>query len=243
LLRVLGVLVLVAGLFAVMVVLLWLAQTPGGAPMVGSLRSLFAINSVQVWWYITRAAGLTSYFLLWLSMVWGMAIPSKFFQSVLAGAFAYDFHEFLSLLGLGFVILHVIVLMFDHYLPLSIWQIVIPFTDSYRPLWVGFGIIAFYLFLLVTVTFYMRRTIGATAFRAIHWTSVLGYIGATLHGLFAGTDSALAASKSLYVGSFLIVFFLFTYFLVAAALNKRERARSPAQGKAVKRHSDGFRSS
>ncbi len=219
---------LAGGLFVGIMIALWFMQTPQGAPVAYSLQSLFAMNTVQAWWYITRAAGLMSYFLLWLSMVWGMVIPTKFFQGVVEGTFAYDFHEFLSLLGLGFVLLHVIVLMLDQYLPFSIAEITIPFIDSYRPLWVGLGIIGFYLFLLVTVTFYMRRTIGLKAFRAFHVLSIVGYLGATLHGLFAGTDSALPVAKFLYAGTFLIVSFLTVYWLVFGALAKREQASAEA---------------
>ena len=52
-------------------------------------------------------------------MVWGFAIPSKIFQPILEGILSYDFHEHLSLLGLGLVILHVVVLMFDKFLPVQ----------------------------------------------------------------------------------------------------------------------------
>ena len=242
-LKAFGVLTLAGGVFIGIVTTLWFTQTPQGMPVARSLQSLFAMNTVQAWWYITRAAGLTSYFLLWLSMVWGMVLPTKFFQGIVEGTFAYDFHEFLSLLGLGFVLLHVIVLMLDQYLPFSIWEIVIPFIDAYRPLWVGFGIIGFYLFLLVTVTFYMRKTIGMKAFRAFHVLSIIGYIGATLHGLFAGTDSALPVTKFLYAGTFLIVSFLTMYWLVFVALAKREQARAEAARIATHRRAQRLRQS
>jgi len=131
----------------------------------------------------------------------------------------------------------------DQYLPFSIWEIVIPFIDAYRPLWVGFGIIGFYLFLLVTVTFYMRKTIGMKAFRAFHVLSIIGYIGATLHGLFAGTDSALPVTKFLYAGTFLIVSFLTMYWLVFVALAKREQARAEAARIATHRRAQRLRQS
>lgn len=182
------------------------------------------MDTVQAWWYITRAAGLTSYLLLWLSMVWGMAIPTKIFHPTMEGAQSYDFHEFLSLLGLGFVLLHVIVLMFDQFLPFTIWQVLIPFTDSYRPLWVGLGIIGAYLSLLVTVTFYMRKIIGSKAFRGIHMLSIAGYLGATLHGLFAGTDSALPVTRIMYAGTFLVILFFTVYWIVMGAIAKHEQA-------------------
>ena len=224
-LKFLGIIGLVGSTFIGMMALLWFYQTPAGGSLAQSLQSLFAMDTVQAWWYVTRAAGLTSYLLLWLSMVWGLAISTKFFHPTVDGTYSYDFHEFLSLLGLGFVLLHVIVLMFDQFLPFSIWQILIPFVDSYRPLWVGLGIIGFYLSLLVTITFYLRKVIGSKAFRSIHVLSLFGYLGATLHGLFAGTDSALPIAKLLYGGTFLIIIFLTIYWLVMSKLNKREKAQ------------------
>jgi predicted ferric reductase len=223
-------------IFVGLLALLWFSQTTSGASWGNSLQSLFAMDTVQAWWYVTRAAGLTSYFLLWLSMIWGMAISTKFFHPTVDGTYSYDFHEFLSLLGLGFVLLHVVVLMFDQFLPFSIWQIMVPFIDTYRPLWVGLGIIGFYLSLLVTVTFYLRKIIGAQAFRRIHALSLIGYLGATLHGLFTGTDSVLPVAKLLYGGTFLVILFLTIYWLVTLGLNKSEKSREKARLIAVQRN-------
>ena len=153
---------------ALMLAFVLILQTPAGSTVSQAMNSLFALDSVQMWWYVTRAAGLTGYFLLWLSMAWGLAIANKILHPAIEGSFTYDFHEFLSLLGIGFILLHVIVLLFDRFLPFNVAQTVIPFIDTYRPFWVGLGIIGFYLFLLVTLTFYMRKAIGMKAFRSIH---------------------------------------------------------------------------
>jgi len=222
-LRPAAIVLLVGLIFLATLLILWLSQSAGGVPVTGLLASLFGMDTVQSWWYVTRAAGLTPYFLLWLSMVWGMGISTKIFHSAVDGTYTYDFHEFLSLLGLGFVVLHVVVLMLDKYLPFSLVQVLVPFIDPYRPLWVGLGIIGFYIFLLVTVTFYIRSRIGTQAFRSIHVISLLGYLGATLHGLYAGTDSALPVTKLLYIGTLLVVVFLTVYWLVLGALTKTER--------------------
>src|SRR5512135_1754957 len=177
------------------------------------LSALFAVNSIQFWWYITRAAGLMGYFLIWLSTAWGLVVSSKILDGFVERTFTYDFHEFLSWLGLAFIGVHVIVLMADNYLPYNIWQILIPFLSPYRPLWVGIGVIAFYLVLLVTITFYLRSRVGMKTFRAIHLLSFLSYLGATVHGLFAGTDSSLPVMQLLYQVTFLITIFLTVYWL------------------------------
>jgi predicted ferric reductase len=209
-----GTIVLVGAIFAGMLVAISLGQSFGNAGFAGMLGSLFAMDSVQLWWYVTRASGLTGYFLLWLSMVWGFAIPTGFMKPVLENVFSYDFHEHLSLVGLGFVLIHLLVLLFDQYLPFSILQLLVPFIDTYRPLWVGLGIISFYVLLLVTFTFYLRQRIGAKTFRSIHVLSLVSYLGTTLHGLFAGTDSALPVAVLLYAGTFLMIVFLTAYWLI-----------------------------
>ena len=226
-----------------MVAFVLILQTPAGSNLSQAMNSLFALDSVQMWWYVTRAAGLTGYFLMWLSMAWGLAIANKILHPAVEGSFTYDFHEFLSLLGIGFILLHVIVLIFDRFLPFNVLQTLIPFIDTYRPFWVGLGIIGFYLFLLVAVTFYMRKTIGMQAFRSIHALSLIGYLGATLHGLFAGTDSALWVTKLLYAITFIVIIFLTAYWLVVVSLNKREKAETAAKAAAAKRQSQRLRPS
>jgi sulfoxide reductase heme-binding subunit YedZ len=218
-----GTILLVGLIFAGMLIAIVLGQSLGGTSFAQRLGSLFALNSTQIWWYVTRASGLTGYFLLWLSMVWGFAIPTGLARPLLENVFSYDFHEHLSLLGLGFVMVHVGVLLFDKYLPFNIIQLLIPFIDPYRPFWVGLGIISFYILFVVTFTFYLRQKIGAKLFRSIHVLSLVSYLGTTLHGLFAGTDSALPMTMVLYAGTFLVVIFLTVYWLILRTWDKNEK--------------------
>jgi len=230
-----AIVLLVGIIFVAMLAAITLGGTLGGGSATEKIRSFLGLDTTQIWWYVTRAAGLTGYILLWLSMVWGLAIPSKIIQPVLDGTFTYDFHEYLSLLGLGFVLLHIVVLLLDQYLPFTLVQLLIPFTDSYRPFWVGIGILSFYLLLVVTFTFYIRQVIGTQAFRAIHLFSLIAYLGATLHGLFAGTDSALPVTMVLYAGTFLVVLFMTVYWLVMRRVGKEDDepsyAAPPARGR------------
>ena len=197
--------------------------------LINLISNLFAIDSLQFWWYLTRAAGLMGYFLIWLSTAWGLVVSSKILDPVMERTFTYDFHEYLSWLGLAFIAAHVIVLMADKYLPYTIWQVLIPFLSPYRPLWVGIGVIAFYLFLLVTITFYLKAKIGAEAFRKIHYLSLVAYFGATLHGLYAGTDSVLPIANLLYKGTFLITLFLVVYWIVLLYFRKQDAEKLKMQ--------------
>lgn len=207
--------------------------------IINSLSNLFAINSLQFWWYFTRAAGLMGYFLIWLSTAWGLVVSSKILDPIMERGFSYDFHEFLSWLGLAFIGLHVSVLMADKYLPYSIWQVLIPFLSPYRPVWVGVGIIAFYLSLLVTITFYLKQKIGMDTFRKIHYLSLVSYVGATLHGLYAGTDSVLPIANLLYKGTFLVTLFLIVYWIILLYFRKEEEKKLRLQQLKEKQRNKG----
>ena len=193
--------------------------------LINFISNLFSIDSLQFWWYLTRAAGLMGYFLIWLSTAWGLVVSSKILDSILERTFTYDFHEYLSWLGLAFIGIHVVVLMADKYLPYTIWQVLIPFLSPYRPFWVGIRVIAFYLSLLVTITFYLKTKIGMAAFRKIHYLSLVAYLGATFHGLYAGTDSVLPIANLLYKGTFLITLFLVIYWIVLLYFRKQEEEK------------------
>jgi sulfoxide reductase heme-binding subunit YedZ len=221
----------IISVFATLIVLLLIlfgalfSLTPSGQAAGQWLNWFFALDSVQLWWYVTRASGIMAYLLLWFSMLLGLGVTSKSFDQLLDRLFTYDFHQFISLLSIAFVVLHVAVLLLDRYMPYSVWQILIPFISPYRPIWVGIGVIGFYLTLLVTITFYLRKQIGMRAFRLIHVLSLVGYLGATLHGIYAGTDSPLPAMQLLYKGTSLVVIFLTIFWLVLLALKKLEARR------------------
>jgi predicted ferric reductase len=213
-------LLLVAACVIASLVIQWVGQTSYGAQTGQFITWLLATDRSQVTWYVTRSAGIVAYLLLWLSTLWGLAVPSKILGGMLHGSFTFDFHEFISLLAIGFLAVHVGILLFDKYLTFSLIQILLPFLSTYRPVWVGIGILSLYTVILVTVTFYLRGRIGTKAFRAIHTLSLLGFFGAALHGLFAGTDSALPAMQLIYAGSFASVVFLGAYWLIDAGIKK-----------------------
>ena len=214
-------------LVAVALVVATLAlETPGVASLASFLKSAFATDSVQTMWYITRAAGMTAYLLFWLSTAWGLAVSSKILDNLLHRSFTYEFHQFLSLLAIGFTGLHIVVLMFDRYLPYSWAQILVPFISPYRPFWIGLGVIGLYLTLLVTITFYLRGRIGMKAFRVIHVFSLLAYLGVLVHSVMSGSDSSLTSVLLLYVITFLVTIFLMVYWIYLAVQKNRQKKQA-----------------
>lgn len=166
-------------------------------------------------WYLSRASAFAAYVLLWWSMITGLSITNRLARLWPGGPAAADLHEHASLLGLGFGVLHALVLLGDSYIGYTLPQILIPFGGSYLTLWVGLGQIGLYLMALVTFSSYIRRWIGARSWRAIHFLSFLLFALSVLHGVFSGTDSSLPWAFWIYVGTSASVLAMTIYRLVA----------------------------
>ncbi|MEI7768866.1 MAG: hypothetical protein WCI67_02700 [Chloroflexales bacterium] len=183
----------------------------------GGLAALgAALLSQHSAWYLSRSSAFAAYVLLWWSMILGLSITSKAARAWPGGPAAADLHEHASLLGLGFGALHALTLMGDQYIGYSLTQILVPFTGSYMPLWVGLGQVSIYLMALVTVTFYLRRFIGRRAWRAIHLLSFLVFALTLGHGVFSGSDSGMLWAFWMYIGTGASVLGMTLYRILAS---------------------------
>lgn len=199
-----------AGLAILVAVGLMLAGQAGG--IAALIAALVGQHSA---WHLSRASAFVAYVLLWWSMILGLSITNRLARLWPGGPAATDLHEHASLLGLGFGVLHALVLLGDSYIGYTLPQILLPFGGSYQTLWVGLGQIGLYLMALVAFSFYFRRWIGARAWRTIHFLSFVVFVLALLHGLFSGTDSSLPWAIWMYVSTGASVLAMTVYRIVA----------------------------
>jgi DMSO/TMAO reductase YedYZ heme-binding membrane subunit len=132
-------------------------------------------------------------------------------------------HQDLASFGVGLAAIHGMLLALDKSVPFSLAQIAVPGLAPYAPMWVAVGQVAFYLMAAVLASFYLRRRIGQRAWRLFHYLTFFAFIGATAHGLGAGTDSASPWAWWLYVGSSVVVVFLFVYRVASAVAGRSAR--------------------
>jgi methionine sulfoxide reductase heme-binding subunit len=180
----------------------------------------------QAYWFLARAGGIVSYLLLWLATCWGIIMSSKLLKGIISPGLAFSLHEFLPLLGILFAAMHALVLLGDSYISFDMQQLLIPFTSSYKPFWTGLGTIAFYSFIVLTASFYVRKQIGQKSWRVLHYTSYVAFLLALTHGLMAGTDSGAAAMRGLYLVTGGISLFLLYYRLLSRALDSSRSRQS-----------------
>ena len=198
-------------------VLLMLLAVAGGAIaaafvlpawLPGLTESLLG-SEPKAFWYLARVTGVVAYVLLWLSIVFGMVVSNKMAKLWNGGPTAVELHQFITWLAIAFGLFHALILMGDKYIRASLTQVLAPFAYAgYETFWVGIGQVAFYLCILVAVSFYARKQMGYRAWRWLHYVSFVVYLMLTAHGIFAGTDTAQPAVLGMYIVSSVTVYFL-----------------------------------
>ncbi|NMO53189.1 ferric reductase [Actinoplanes sp. TBRC 11911] len=139
-------------------------------------------------WYFGRGSGVVSLVLLSLVVALGVAARSGRTPFGLPRFAVSMLHRNVGLTAVVFLSGHVLSLLFDPYAQLRVFDLVVPFAGNYRPLWLGLGTVGLDLLAAIVVTSLLRRRIGASGWRAVHWLAYLCWPVALLHGLGTGTD-------------------------------------------------------
>jgi len=148
------------------------------------------VLAVNVSWYVARSAGLVGWALLTASVLWGLLLSTK--ATVLGRrprpAWTLDLHRYLGGLATIFTCVHVLAIVADSYVHFGLLDVLVPFSSSWRPVAVAWGIVAMYLLAAVELTSLARKHLSRRVWRATHMASIPLYLFATVHAVSAGTD-------------------------------------------------------
>lgn len=152
-------------------------------------------------WLLARSSGIVAYLLLAAAMTAGLLVRSRAGVPGLRPAPLVLAHRQLTLLALLAVGVHVAALVADTYVDISPLALIVPGLVPYRPVWSALGVIALWLLLVVQVSSWLRRRIGAGTWRALHLAAYGVFALATAHGVAAGTDTARPWVLAVYAGA------------------------------------------
>ena len=159
----------------------------------------------SAYWYLTRGTGVVALILLTLSVALGVANVRRL-RTERVPRFVIDaVHRNVSLLAMAFLLIHILTSVLDSFAPISLVNAVIPFTGSYRPLWLGLGAVAFDLLLAVVITSLVRQRFGYRTWRAIHWAAYASWPVALLHGLGTGSDTKTGWMLTIFGGCVIVM--------------------------------------
>jgi predicted ferric reductase len=150
---------------------------------------LVALATPKFVWYLMRGSGFVALGLFTLTTLFGVLGISRWENARWPRFLTASLHRNVSLLALCFLAIHVMTALVDQWVGLGFIGAVVPFVSTYRPFWVGLGVLAADLLLAVVATSLLRRHIRYRAWRFVHWGAWLMWPLAVSHALGSGTDT------------------------------------------------------
>ncbi len=145
-------------------------------------------------WEVTRASAFVAFGCYTLSVTWGILIASRTLPAPAKPEF--DYHRFLSSLGLAATVVHVATVLIHHANGVH-WPAL--FYVGARPAAVA-GVTATWLIVLLPLSFALKRRkrLSTGAWRRLHYLGYAVWAIALLHALGAGTDTRSPAALAGY---------------------------------------------
>jgi sulfoxide reductase heme-binding subunit YedZ len=156
-------------------------------------------------WYATRGLGLVLLLTLTATVALGIVTSVRWRSESWPRFVTGELHRNLSLIGLTLLPLHGLAVVLDSYAHLGLRDIAIPFASAYRPLWLGLGVLAGELLIVVVLTSLVRGLLGHRLWRLLHWTVYAAWPLALLHGLGTGSDTRAGWALAVYAACVAVV--------------------------------------
>ena len=120
----------------------------------------------HLWWYVSRGAGITSWFFGGTSVMTGLLLSSKAALRPRPN-WQLDLHRYQATLSLSMLALHLASLIADSYTHFGVREILVPAASAWKPLAVAWGVVAMYLLVAVEATSLVRTKIPKKVWRAV----------------------------------------------------------------------------
>jgi methionine sulfoxide reductase heme-binding subunit len=166
--------------------------------------------------------------LLAASVIAGLALTTAPRRARPKSSWRLDLHRFLGGLAVIFLVVHVVGILLDRYMPFGVVDALVPFASHWRPWAVSLGVVGMYLLIAIELTSLVRSRLPVRLWRAIHYLSFPLFAIVQVHILMGGTDHNSPIVLALLVACDLTVAAL----LVRRGLLEESYARREAERQA-----------
>ena len=151
-------------------------------------------------WFANRGTGFVLLVLLTLSTMLGVLSTARVSPRIWPRMLSQGLHRNVSLLAVTFLAAHVVTAVVDTFVDIRWWNAFVPFSGTYKSLWLGFGSFALDLLIAVTVTSVLRHRMSHRPWRAVHVMAYAAWGLGLVHGLQMGTDAATVWGAAINYG-------------------------------------------
>jgi ferredoxin/DMSO/TMAO reductase YedYZ heme-binding membrane subunit len=156
-----------------------------GAESVHMVATASGAQSVHL---VAAVVGFLSFFLIWLSVVWGLILRNGWISTRLRHSTIHGTHMIVSLLGLTLAFVHAAAQLAVPFASVHLIDEVVPFTNPTDPLGIGLAVISLEVMTAAALSSMIQRKMGYNRWRALHALNHVAFVALVAHILISGSD-------------------------------------------------------
>jgi DMSO/TMAO reductase YedYZ heme-binding membrane subunit len=139
-------------------------------------------------WLLARATGIAAFLALSIATLSGVALRTSVLDRLGTNRAWRELHTFSTVLWIPLGGAHLVALLLDRTARIAPQDLLVPFGVLYGAVPVGLGTVAFDVYLVVTVTGWMKRHMSQPLWSWIHRLSYPAFGVTFAHAVLSGTD-------------------------------------------------------
>lgn len=137
---------------------------------------------------VAASVGFTSFFLIWLAIVWGLILRNGWASTRIRHARAYGIHQTIAVLGLTLGAVHALAQLAAPFGYVRLVDEFIPFLNTVDPIGLGVGVIGLEVLTAAALSILIQRRLGFSRWRALHVMTYVAFMLIVAHVLISGSD-------------------------------------------------------
>jgi sulfoxide reductase heme-binding subunit YedZ len=170
---------------------------------------------------VAATVGFLSFFLIWLSVMWGMFLRNGWALTWVRHATLLATHSTVALLGLCLAAVHAGAQLAKPGNLFRVIDLLVPFTFWRDPIGVGVGVIGLHLLIAAALSVMIQRWLGYSRWRALHSLTYVAFTLIVAHILISGSDLADPRLSGSVLGAWLLTALLWVLTTPVAAAVRR----------------------
>jgi ferredoxin len=157
----------------------------------GTELAFLAVRSAgQTAHLVAATVGFTSFFLIWLSVIWGLILRNGWLSTRLRHATIHGAHMIIAIMGLTLAWVHAMVQLAPPFASTHLVDVFVPFTNPTDQLGIGIAVISLEIMTAAALSVMIQRRMGFNRWRALHALNHVAFILLVLHIVISGSDVA-----------------------------------------------------
>jgi ferredoxin len=138
---------------------------------------------------VAATVGFLSFFLIWVSVIWGLILRNGWISTRLRHAAIHGAHMITAIMGLTLGVVHAFTQLAVPFGAIHLVDVVVPFTNPGDPVGVGIGVIAMEIMIAAAISVMIQRRLGYNRWRALHALNHVAFMLLAGHILISGSEA------------------------------------------------------